>query len=139
MAYKSLFVDSDIFLDQLLERDIFYEFAEVLLVECAKRQIGLNTSALIIANVYYLLSQKYGKVKAKERLSLLLNRVNVFAFDKQAIDFAISSQFTDFEDAIQHHIATVNNCDVIITRNIKDYKHSTIPVLTAEQFLREII
>lgn len=139
MAYKNLFVDSDIFLDLLLERDLFYKYAEVLLVECAKLQIELHTSALIIANVYYLLSKRYGKDGAKKQLRLLLSKVNMLPCDKQAIDFALNSSFSDFEDAIQHFIATDNKCDAIITRNIKDYKHSTIPVLTAEHFLRGII
>ena len=139
MAYKNLFVDSDIILDLLFERELFYEFAEVLITECSKRQIGFNTSTLIIANVHYLMSKKFGKDPAKKRLSVLLNRVNVLSFNQDAIDFAIKGNFADFEDAIQHFIATENNCDIIITRNLKDYKNSTIPVLTAEQFLRKIL
>ena len=47
-------------------------------------------------------------------------------------------KFNDFEDNIQIHAAQKNSCDYIITRNIKDYKHSAIPVLTAEQFLETL-
>jgi len=29
------------------------------------------------------------------------------------------------------------NCSVIITRNAKDFKHSSIPVMTAEEYLKD--
>ncbi len=51
---------------------------------------------------------------------------------------ALKSGIDDFEDAVQYYAAKSAHVDFIITRNIKDYKESTIPVLTAEQFLRTL-
>lgn len=39
-------------------------------------------------------------------------------------------------DAVQYTVALTNHCDIIITRNLKDYKHSQLPVMTAEQYLK---
>jgi len=50
---------------------------------------------------------------------------------------ALRSRFKDFEDALQCYSALGNNLiDVIITRNIKDYKSSELPVMTPGTFLK---
>jgi predicted nucleic acid-binding protein len=47
----------------------------------------------------------------------------------------LSSDFNDFEDAIQYYTALENNINTIITRNKKDFKTSKLPVLTAKEYL----
>ena len=48
----------------------------------------------------------------------------------------MNSHFKDFEDSVQYFTATENNINGIITRNLKDFKSSQIPVMTAEEFLK---
>jgi hypothetical protein len=49
---------------------------------------------------------------------------------------ALDSKFTDFEDALQYFSAVNSNkIDAIITRNIKDFKKSALPVFTPNEFL----
>ncbi|XHR95448.1 type II toxin-antitoxin system VapC family toxin [Mucilaginibacter sp. UC70_90] len=138
MAYKRLFLDSDVLLDMFFKREPFFFHTQILLIECIKRNIKLRTSSLVIANIVYVLRKQVGILKAKENLKNLFNSAKVLPFEFDAIETAILSDITDFEDAIQFHIAQKDNCDAIITRNIKDYKNSTIPVLTAEQFLNTL-
>ena len=138
MAYKRLFLDSDVLLDMFLKREPFFFHTQILLIECIKRNIELRTSSLVIANIVYVLRKQVGILKAKENLKNLFNSAKVLPFELDAIETAILSDITDFEDAIQFHIAQKHNCDAIITRNIKDYKNSTKPVLTAEQFLNTL-
>jgi hypothetical protein len=45
--------------------------------------------------------------------------------------------FKDFEGGIQHHTAIENELAIIITRNLKDFKSSKIPVMTAGQYLKK--
>ncbi|PWK77877.1 putative nucleic acid-binding protein [Mucilaginibacter oryzae] len=138
MTYKRLFLDSDVLLDMFLKREPFFFHTQVLLIECIKGNIELRTSSLVIANTIYVLRKQVGIVKAKENLKNLFNSAKVLSFEFDAIESALSSDFTDFEDAIQFYIAQKHHCDAIITRNIKDYTNSTIPVLTAEQFLNTL-
>ncbi|MCD4709760.1 MAG: PIN domain-containing protein, partial [Bacteroidales bacterium] len=50
---------------------------------------------------------------------------------------ALQSGFKDFEDAIQYHAALSDpDIDVIVTRNIKDYKKAELPVMTPGTFLK---
>ena len=52
------------------------------------------------------------------------------------VQSALTSEFKDFEDALKNFSAINDGTiDVIITRNIKDFKHSDIGVLTPENFL----
>ena len=57
--------------------------------------------------------------------------------DKLVIEKALNSGFKDFEDALQHFAAiNYGEIEVIVTRNVKDYKKSEIGVLTPESFVK---
>ena len=57
--------------------------------------------------------------------------------DKEIIQTALNSPFTDFEDALQNYSAEFSGeIDAIITRNIKDFKNSTLGVLTPDDFVK---
>ena len=43
----------------------------------------------------------------------------------------------DFEDSIQVSASKFNNVDLILTRNVKDFKGSIIPAKTPDEFLAE--
>jgi hypothetical protein len=45
------------------------------------------------------------------------------------------SNFNNFGDAVEYFSALHHNCDSIITRNKKDFKNATIPVMTPAEFL----
>jgi predicted nucleic acid-binding protein len=132
---KKLFLDSDIILDALLKRPDFYLPAANVIQLAHKKQLKCIVSATAFLNIHYFLN-KYDRVNTMNLLKALRQIVSIVEVDEQIIDLALESPFKDFEDAIQFYAAKSANADFIITRNIKDYKHSTIPVLTAEQFLR---
>lgn len=47
-----------------------------------------------------------------------------------------TSHFRDIEDAMQHYAAMQSECDVIITRNVKDFSQSDIPVFSPDEYLK---
>lgn len=53
------------------------------------------------------------------------------------IDTAIRMRAWDFEDALQYCSAKSIEADVIVTRNVKDFSFSEIPVMTPEEFIRK--
>jgi predicted nucleic acid-binding protein len=138
MAYK-IFIESDIILDLFLSREPFLKHAQELLNLYDEKKFELYTSALIINNVYYFVRKEKNSAVAKRAISILVEMIKILAIGGEAVKFAVNSELKDFEDALQVYTATQNNCNAIITRNIKDYKQATIPVLTAEQFLRNIL
>jgi len=66
--------------------------------------------------------------------------IGVVTMDKEIIMNALYSEFNDFEDELQHFSALKSGkVNLIITRNIKDYKRSTLPVFTPENYIKSWI
>jgi hypothetical protein len=59
----------------------------------------------------------------------------VLPTDKDVLDTAIGSSFTDFEDAVQYYTAVCGNADVVITRNVDDFIQTSVPVMTPSAYL----
>ncbi|MCD8741455.1 PIN domain-containing protein [Mucilaginibacter roseus] len=138
MVYNHVFLDSDIILDMFFDRYPFSDYTKLLLIECKARNIKLSTSAIVIANLNYILSKKLGKTDTREKLKELMKWLTILSVESMVIEKGLNSDFSDLEDAFQYFTAKRFKCEAIITRNIKDYKHATLPVLSAEQFLRSI-
>lgn len=131
-----IFVDSDIILDLLSRRIPFHRAADKLFTLSDQGKITLKTSALIFSNVHYILAKQLGKENARKALIKFKILVEVLSVNDKIIDLALSSDFKDFEDAIQYHTAIENGCNILLTRNLKDYKESQIAVMTAESYIK---
>ena len=132
---KKIFVDTDIILDLLGNREPFYIHSANLFSAADRKEISIYVSALSFANLNYILSRQYSAVQARKKLMIFKTLVTVLSITDKVIELALTSDFKDFEDAIQYYSAIENNIKVLLTRNLKDYKSALIPVLTAEQFL----
>lgn len=136
MGSEKIFIDSDVLLDLFFDRKPYSQYAIKLFDIDLRENITLYTSTLITANLYYIISKQHNKNYASECLSILLKFIQVLPVEVDAIKYSLTNQFDDFEDAIQYHIAKKNHCVKILSRNLKDYKHSSIPVITAEHFFK---
>jgi len=130
-----LFIDSDIVLDIFAKREPFYYHSAKLLTQIEKKRVTGYTSPLVFANIYYILRKLKSKDYALQSLRKFRIIVGVFSIDEKHIDQALNSEFSDFEDAIQHYSAKSSQINFIITRNKQDYKHSSITVCTPEEYL----
>lgn len=132
---KKIFLDSDVILDLLLERDPYYRDITLLFDKIKTSNITLCTSSICILNINYLLRKSYSKDIVKEILNKFLQFVKILSIDSGIIHASLNSDFADMEDGVQYYCSLNNGISEIITRNIKDYKHSKIPVLTPIEFL----
>lgn len=130
-----LLVDTNIVLDLLAKRDLFLVEAQELFTFSDNRKVELFVSSLTFANTYYILSQNLKIQDARKILRKFKVLVKVISMDDKIIDLSLESDFKDFEDAIQYFSAIENGIDMIITRNLKDFKTSKIPVLTAKDYV----
>ena len=64
--------------------------------------------------------------------------VDVADLSGQNVIDMLSSVWKDYEDATQHRSAIDEQADLHRPRNKKDFKASTIPVLTAAEFFDRI-
>lgn len=128
-------VDTNIVIDLLTKRKEFYKPASRLFTLSENNEIKLTISSLTFANTFYLISKELNATKAKEILRKFKLLVKVLPMDDKIIDLSLNSDFKDFEDAIQYFTALENKIEIIITRNLKDFKLSKIPVMTADDYL----
>ena len=59
-------------------------------------------------------------------------------YSDEVIEKVINSGFKDFENAMQYFSALAANCNLIITKNEKDFKNALIPVMNAESYLNTL-
>ena len=78
-----------------------------------------------------------GIQKAKEALRKLRLLVKVMPVEEKEVDLALNSKFSDFEDALQYYTAMQYVIEILLTRNIKDYKEREIIVQTPKEFISD--
>jgi predicted nucleic acid-binding protein len=131
-----IFLDTDVALDHLADRQPFAEYAHRLFALAETGALTVCVSSLSFSNLYYLLRKLKGHANALVLLGKLKLLVRVSAVTEVEINSALSSSFKDFEDAIQHFAAKAEGgVSAIVTRNKADYSASEIPILSPEEYL----
>lgn len=131
---KRVFVDTNVIIDVLVQREGFLSSAKVLAL-AKNDDVSLYVSVLTMANLAYILRKTLRGAlfyKEMEKLSHLLNVVDT---TREHFVSALHLQAYDIEDALQYYCAQSHNCDVIVTRNKKDFTFSSIDVVTPEELL----
>lgn len=130
-----MFLDTNVILDLLLDREPFNEVIAEIFEIAGERSIQPYVSSLTIANVNYIIGRIEGVRKAKNKTKKLLQLVEVENVGKNAVMNSANSTFKDFEDGIQHFCAVESNHKIIVTRNTKDFKASELSILNPREYL----
>ncbi len=130
-----LFWDTNVMLDLLGEREPYYTSAAKIATLADKRKLKIVVSALSYATISYFLTKYEGINKTKDKLRKFKVISGICELDESIIEKGLNSNFGDFEDSLQYFSALRTECDIIITRNGKDFKKSEIPVMTPDEFL----
>lgn len=69
------------------------------------------------------------------KISDMISICEVADVDRGVVEQALSSGFTDFEDALQYFSAKKWDADIIITRNKKDFANSQLPIYEPMEYL----
>ena len=133
---RRIFIDTNIVLDLLGEREPFYKPAVQLATLADKGNIVLIVSPISFATVNYFLSKFVSPKIAKEKLRKLKILCEISKVDEEIIEKGLNSNFKDFEDSLQYFSAIASESEIIITRNGKDFQESSLPVMTASEFLK---
>lgn len=131
---NKLFIDSDILIDLLAQRENYLQAAALMSIIMDKKAAAYTTP-LILANVDYIITKYSNKIKSRKAIKTILKIISIISIDENIINKAIESEFSDFEDAIQYYAAEKQKIDFIVTRNKKDYKKGKIKVITAQEYI----
>ena len=136
---QKLFLDTNVVLDLLGERDPFYITAARIATLADRGKVRLIVSALTYSTVYYLLSKFESSEAAKEKIRKFKVIAETSDLTDKVVEQGLASKFKDFEDALQYYCALKTECNVLITRNGKDFKMSDIPVFSPDEYLNSLI
>lgn len=132
-----ILIDTDVILDFFFDREPFAENAAKILSLCESKEIKGFLTPVIISNVYYLLRQTATHEKVIEKLKMLVSITEIIVIDSDVIVQALNSPFKDFEDALQNYSAELDKeIDLILTRNTKDFKNSSLAVMTPDNYMK---
>ena len=130
------YIDTNILVDLVLGRQEFLPNAQRVFAMGYAGEAQLMVSALSFVNTVYLARKyNYPLDEVYEKLRMIADFVDVVDLRGQNVTDMLSSGWKDYEDATQHRSAIDENANCIVTRNKKDFKASTIPVMTATEFL----
>lgn len=116
--------------DQLRDAFFAYDVAQ-------SRQFDTYMPASALADIAYILHRR-GLDKrtvntALDSLFAMFEVVDVNGPDGQR---AHSNAMRDFEDAIIAESCARNGIDIILTRNVKDFRDSPVPAMAPDEFVR---
>lgn len=134
-----IFLDTNVILDLLGERVPFFDSIAKVATLADQKKLTIIVSPLSFTTIDYILNKYESSESVLNKLRKFKIICEVCEVNEETIDKALNSNFKDFEDAVQYFTAIQSNCSIIITRNGKDFKNSTISIMTAEEYLSSIL
>lgn len=136
---KTAFIDTNIIVDLIADRKPFSKYAIQLFKYVEEGKVQLFASSHSIATTHYILKKYLDEQSLRNVLYELLDLLTVIPIDMDILKKGLLSKHSDFEDGLQILSAmSIKNMDFIVTRNIKDFKLSEIPVFAPEEACERI-
>jgi predicted nucleic acid-binding protein len=133
---KHIFMDTNVVIDFLANRQPFSLDAARLFTMSVEGKIKIYISAVSYNNIYYVLRQSLTNMSTIKLLAELADITEITDVTDVIIRESLKTEFKDYEDAIQYYSAlSIPLIDFIVTRNTKDFKKSSLPILTPAEAL----
>jgi predicted nucleic acid-binding protein len=128
-------LDINIVLNVFLNRQPFVNEAALIWQANANRQIEVFVSAVTLPTIYYITRKATDKATARQVVQKLLASVGIVGVDYAVLANAETLPIDDYEDAVQLAAAQAQQIDAIVTRDMRDYHNSPLPVYSPSDFL----
>ena len=110
-----IFIDTNVFLDYILSRQVGFVEANELFMLSANYQIDLILSDLTLANVRYVTRRDFTNEIFYEVINDMRDLFEIAPIGPNAVDRALVLRANDFEDALQYFSAIQSGADCIVT------------------------
>jgi predicted nucleic acid-binding protein len=132
---KGITLDLNIILDFLFKRDGHAEVVKIF-ERCAIGGVRGYVCAHEITTLSYFLDKAAGdNEKNALIISEILDRFEIIEINQNILTEALRSAITDYEDAVIETASKSKGIKYIITRNIKDFKKSSVKAITPQEYL----
>ena len=131
---KTVFVDTNVILDVLLQNDDFWKDSLKVFQLAELGRIRAYVSASSMTDIFYVAKKKLTIPVAREAVKKLLGLFSIIGVDGEDLQGALTLPIDDMEDALQAWCAKKARVDTLITRDIGGFQNSDIPVVTPAKF-----
>ena len=131
-----ILVDTNVFLDFFLQRDIKGLEAKEFFINCKKGKHQIYVTSMSIRDIGYV-AHRYLKDNSKTRQIQLATYEmcsKIVGISSDCAIESIYSEIRDFEDSLIIEAAKESLSDLIITSNIEDFENSHFLVWTPKEF-----
>lgn len=133
-----ILIDTNVILDVLCARPEHVEDSLKVFKYCEANQITGYVSTLSIPNIVYIMRKELDNEKIKEILNTLTSIFTVVDLRESDLIKGADLDFSDYEDSLQSVCASRVKANYIVTRNIKDFKNSTVPAIKPSELFDRI-
>ena len=133
-----LFLDTNVLIDFILERPLFYQPAAMIVSLAAERKIDFCVSALSVVTANFICIErcKMPLEVYRRKVDFLRNFIEVCSVDSSDINSSYEANWKDFEDGVQYFSAIRSGVDYLVTRNVKDFEENDLKVITVDEACR---
>lgn len=130
-----VFLDANILVSVLNKEYPLFPFTARILSLAGTSRFQVYTSPLCLAIAFYFAEKKHRTEKAKDKIKLLGEHIEIAANTKNGVALALQNKaINDFEDGLEYYAALDENCQCIVTEDKSDFYFSEIEVLSSKEF-----
>ncbi len=131
----NLMFDVNVLLDVIQLREPRFASSAEVCARAVRKEFAAFVPAHAVTTLAYVVRRYAGAKKEAEVLDWLLAHFKVASIGHLDLLRARAYGWTDFEDAVVATLAEANGCRLILSRNVRDFKKSSVPAMTPEEFL----
>lgn len=129
-------VDTNIALDFLLQRQPFFQDAELLFDAIDSGRVIGYVTATTLTDIFYIARRHTrSNEQARQAITEILSVMEICPVSRAVLESALGLSLVDFEDAVQVACAIAQGLDAIVTRDRQDFSSSPVIVLSVQELL----
>lgn len=132
-----LLCDTNVLLDVALKRKPFYKTSSLALSYCEDEGVTGLVADTSLTDLFYIVHQAlHDNELSYQAIEATLEIFDVVAPTSADINTAVKERHRDFEDCLLAVIAEREQCDYVITRNVKDFEGYSFKAITPSEFVK---
>ena len=128
-----LVLDNNIVIDHIDRREPCYELSRRVCLLGVVGEANAYISVNMLTDIYYLLRKDYGSQGAQDLIENNLSFLQLIGISAEDAQKALAARWGDFEDCLVARCAEKIKADYIVTRNVKDFRSSSVEAVTPEE------
>lgn len=130
-----IFVDTNVIIDFLVDREPFADDAEAVMDACVQDGNSGAFTGLSACNAVYILGKAVGRRRAELLVKEIAALLTLLPVRPEDVESNLGADHADFEDSLQISAARIWGADAIVTRDKSGFAGSPVRVFTPVEFL----